>query len=199
MVTNFLFKARDGQTPLPKELQKDLKIKNIQTLGELDQFEEENIAEGIFWLERSKLPPLNYSFIIKLHRKLFGNVWKWAGQIRNHELNNPDFTRPQQIRTELSKLISDSEFWFSFNTYPKNEIIARIHERLLTIHPFANGNGRWSRILTEYICLYYKIDTPTWNERNKKSPKKRRSQYIEAIELARYKKQYKNLAEIIFN
>ena len=53
-MSDFLFKDRDGQTPLPPELQKGLKIKTIQTIGELDEYEEDNIAKGLSWLARQK-------------------------------------------------------------------------------------------------------------------------------------------------
>ncbi|MBI2602130.1 MAG: hypothetical protein HYW48_03660 [Deltaproteobacteria bacterium] len=60
MVTeNFFFKDRDGQTPLPNELQKGLKIKTIQTMGELDEHEEANIVKGLSWLMRQKGDPRN--------------------------------------------------------------------------------------------------------------------------------------------
>lgn len=36
-MNSFLFKDRDGQTPLPIELQKGLKVKFIQTIGERDE------------------------------------------------------------------------------------------------------------------------------------------------------------------
>lgn len=197
-MSNFLFKERDGQTPLSPELQKGLRPKNIQTIGELDEYEEQNIAEGLVWLDDSSADSLDYSFWINLHKKLFGDVWNWAGQIRTHELSNHDFLLPHNIRTELMKLIGDAEFWFKHNTYSQKEIIARIHEKLLTIHPFANGNGRWGRILTEYICKKHEIDTPTWNIKSKDEPKKRRKEYIEAVEIARHKKQYQKLIETIF-
>ena len=96
------------------------------------------------------------------------------------------------------KLIGDAKYWLEYNTYPKKEIIARLHERLLTIHPFANGNGRWSRVLIEYICKQYKIETPSWNIKSKNNLENRRKEYIEAVELARHKKDYQNLLEVIF-
>lgn len=196
---NFLFKVRDGQTPLPNDLQKGLKPKNVQTMSELDEYEENNIAQGLAWLESCSEDPFDYTFWINLHKKLFGKVWKWAGQIRLHDLNNPDFLLPHQIRTGLSQLIGDGKYWFEHKTYSEKEIIARIHEKLLTIHPFANGNGRWSRILTEYICQKNNIQTPTWNERRKDRPEQRRKEYIEAVELARHKKLFNNLIDVIFS
>jgi Fic-DOC domain mobile mystery protein B len=197
-VNNFLFKDRDGQTSLPQELRKGLIPKNIQTVGELDEYEEQNIAEGIIWLEGINEKCLDYTFWSKLHKKLFKDVWEWAGKIRQHELNNPDFLLPAQIRTELMKLIKNSGYWIEHKTYPEKEIIARLHERLLTIHPFANGNGRWSRILTEYICKKNQIQIPTWNVKLKNDSKERRQEYIRAIEKARHNKEFGILIDQIF-
>jgi Fic-DOC domain mobile mystery protein B len=197
-VKDFLFKDRGGQTPLPPELQKGLISKNVQTIGELDEYEEQNIAEGMVWLEDSNANSLDYSFWLRLHKKLFGNVWNWAGEIRSHDLGNADFLYPEKVRPALMQLIGDAEYWFKNDTYPKKETIARIHEKLLTIHPFANGNGRWSRILTEYICKQNKIDIPKWNLKSKDDPQKRRKEYIEAVELARHKRQFLKLIRVIF-
>lgn len=197
-MTNFLFKDRDGQTPLPLELKNGLKLKNIQTISELDLYEEQNIAEGLVWLESKELDSLDYSFWLNLHRKLFGTIWDWAGKIRIHELQNSDFSLSHNIRTELVKLNADAKYWFEHDTYPKNEIITRIHEKFLTIHPFTNGNGRWSRILTEYICRTRGINKPTWNIKSKKDPQLRRREYIDALEIARHQKLYKKLIRVIF-
>ena len=198
-MNDFLFKARDGQTPLPKELRKGLKPKNVQTMGELDEYEEQNIAEGLIWLESSSRKCLDYIFWCELHKKLLSDVWEWAGEIRKHELSNPDFLHPKNIRTELMKLIRDLEFWFENKTYPEQEIIARLHEKLLTIHPFANGNGRWSRILTEYICKDKRITIPTWNNKLKDDPIRRRQEYIKAVEEARHNKNFELLINNIFS
>lgn len=198
-MNSFLFKDRDGQTPLPQELQKGLKLKMVQTMGELDEYEEQNIAEGLAWLDRVEADCLDYGLWLKLHRKLFGDVWSWAGKIRDHDLNNPDFLQPLLIRVEMKKLIDNARFWFEKHTYPEKETLARIHERVLTIHPFANGNGRWSRILSEYICKRKKLEPPLWNLKLKNNPENRRRKYIEAVEEARQNKNYSTLADIIFS
>lgn len=48
---HFYFRDRNGQTPLPDELKKGLIPKHAQTIEELDEYEEANIAEGLNWLE----------------------------------------------------------------------------------------------------------------------------------------------------
>ncbi|MBK9324739.1 MAG: hypothetical protein IPM97_17630 [Bdellovibrionaceae bacterium] len=64
-MSNFLFKDRDGQTPLPSELQSGLKFKHIQNMGELDEYEEKNIAEGLAWLESCNEEYGTYNFLEK--------------------------------------------------------------------------------------------------------------------------------------
>lgn len=197
---NFYFKERDGQTPLPDFLQNGLKPKHIQTTGELDEYEEANIARGIVWLEgRVHRNFLKYEFWLQLHSKLFSDVWKWAGKVRENELDNPYFNLPHQIWASIRKLENDIEFWLKEKPFSEQNITARIHERLLTIHPSANGNGRFSRILVEYICQSLNWKIPTWGFALKDHPAQRRAEYIEALNQVRETKNYDRLENFIFS
>ncbi|MBT4792018.1 MAG: hypothetical protein HON90_10640 [Halobacteriovoraceae bacterium] len=40
---------------------------------------------------------LDYSFWLSTHKKLLGDVWVWAGHIRSHKLDNPDFSESHKI------------------------------------------------------------------------------------------------------
>lgn len=199
MVNHFLFKDRDGQTKLPEELYRGLKIKTIQTMGELDEWEENNIVKGLLWLAEQKDDPKKYQFWLKLHRKLFEKVWSWAGKIRQHELDNPDFCHPYKIWPELYGLEQDLKAWFTLNSYPTNNIMARFHERIETIHPFANGNGRFGRIITEQICMVQQIEKPTWGTKFSQDPVERRKRYIDALTTARRNFNYMPLVEFMFS
>lgn len=197
-MSDFLFKDRDGQTPLPLELQKGLKIRTIQTVGELDEHEEDNIAKGLGWLAKQKANPCKYDFWLKLHKKLFENVWTWAGKIRTHELANPDFKLPHDIWPELYQLEKDLDFWITTQSFSHQELAARFHERIETIHPFANGNGRFGRIITEQICRFHQCDIPTWGRKLQSNPEKRRKTYIAALTKARRDGDYSELVAMMF-
>lgn len=192
-MSGYLFKDRDGQTPLPVDLRKGLKKKSVSNMGELDEFEEANIAKGLLWLDKCSDDPLDYQFWIKLHKKLFNDVWSWAGEIRDHELANPDFKMPYEIWPEFKQLIDDIKFWLKKDTYPFKEITARFHERIETIHPFANGNGRFGRILVEYFCRFHEEQLPTWGHSRRSNPEERRRKYIESLDTARHSRKYEDL------
>lgn len=198
-MSNFLFKDRDGQTPLPSELQSGLKFKHIQNMGELDEYEEKNIAEGLAWLESCNEEYGTYNFWRKLHKKLFGDVWTWAGEIRDHELANPYFYKPHQIWPSFKKLEDDLKYWLDKKEIPFQEIAARFHEKIETIHPFANGNGRFGRILVEYFCRKENEQIPTWGAVFKNDPKMRRQRYIEALDHVRQKGSYELLIKFMFS
>lgn len=168
-------------------------------MGELDEYEEDNIAKGLIWLAKQKGDPKKYLFWLKLHKKLFENVWSWAGTIRPHELNNPDFCNPRDIWPRLYQLEQDLNAWLDFNSYAKDYIVARFHCRILTIHPFANGNGRFSRILAEQICSHLQIQKPTWGVQFIHNPAERRKKYIEALVTGRRKLDYTFLIHFMFS
>lgn len=201
MVTKFLFKDRDGRTPLPEEFKKDLQPEyaHLELGGELDEAEEDNIVDGLIWLEDQLEDPKDWMFWERLHNKLFNKVWKWAGRFRKHELMNDDFNHPGYIQENIKKLEGDLKYWLSAKSkMDRKEAIARFHERLLTIHPFSNGNGRTSRILAEHICKYEGIPIPTWGSQLRHDTKKHRAVYIDAVEKARHKLDFRDLIKFMF-
>ncbi len=92
--------------------------------------EESNNVDGLVWLEDYKGAYIDWMFWEKLHEKLFGKVWKWAGKFRQHELQNDEFNHPGSIKQNIKKLEGDLKYWIekgSFND--SREVIARFHER----------------------------------------------------------------------
>jgi Fic-DOC domain mobile mystery protein B len=201
MVGRFLFKDRDGRTPLPDEWREDLvpTLKHIKMVAELDEIEEENIIEGLIWLDDCSDAGMDWMFWFKLHKKMFQNVWKWAGKFRNRELANDDFNHPGHIKQNIKRLEGDLKFWLSDEAkMRKEEAMARFHEAMLTIHPFSNGNGRTTRILTEYICKRSGIAVPTWGHGIRSNAKVHRQIYINSVLKARRDKDFSDLIKFMF-
>lgn len=142
----------DGQTPLAEEEKEDLRIATITTRGELDEFEQQNIERAIKWTMGRKFRTeqiLSEAFVKRLHQKMYGEVWAWAGEFR--KTNKNIGVDRCQVPTELRKLLGDCKFWIEKGIYPPDEIAVRFKHRIVQIHCFSNGNGRHSRMMGDLI------------------------------------------------
>lgn len=178
------FEYPDGATPLdPNEID-GLKLKHITKRAELDRWEQVNIQDAISWLERRrKSNILNEAFICQLHEKMFGKVWKWAGEFRRTEKNiGVSWVR---IPTELKMLLDDVNYWIENKTYPADEIAYRFHHKLVWIHLFPNGNGRHARMMADLLLEeMLEVEQFSWGSQNLTDAIDTRRKYIEALRKA---------------
>ena len=176
----------DGQTPLSEEELQGLKIQSITTREELDEFEQLNIEKAIQWTIGKKMKPedlLSEKFIKDLHRRMYGEVWKWAGTFRNSEKNLG--IKPFLIPIQLKQLLDDAAFWYENKTYPPDEMAIRFKHELVSIHCFPNGNGRHSRLMADLIMQkLYSEPFLTWGSSNLVKANDKRKAYIKAIKMA---------------
>lgn len=175
----------DGVTPLDPDELDGLKFKHVATRGELDQLEQACITEGLKWLNKQKNPDvLSEAFVLELHKRLFGSVWKWAGTFRRTEKNIG--VDPIQIAIQLRQLLDDAKYWIEHDTYSPKELAARFHHKLVFIHPFPNGNGRHARIMADAV-LTKLLNEPAMDWAGgyrQEAMNKRRNQYIAALRAA---------------
>jgi Fic-DOC domain mobile mystery protein B len=180
------FQYVDGQTPLSEGEKEGLLIKSITTRGELDELEQLNIEKAVEWTLNNKFVKekiLSEEFIKTVHKKMFGDVWKWAGTFRKSERNiGVDWIN---IGVELRILLDDTKFWIKNKTYHPVEIAIRFKHRLVNIHCFPNGNGRHSRLMADIIIeSVFGREVFTWNNSNLVKPDNARKEYIDSIRKA---------------
>ena len=60
------------------------------------------------------------------------------------------------ISTEMRMCLDAARYWRERGTFGLLEATARLHHKLVWTHPFANGNGRWARIIADAFLA--KID-----------------------------------------
>lgn len=174
----------EGVTPLDPDEMAGLKFNHITTKGQLDELEQANIVEGMLWLNRNKREDiLTIDFALALHKILFGQVWGWAGAFRLTEKNIG--IDPCQISVSLRNLLDDLGAWIEFDTYPPYEAILRFHHLLVKIHPFPNGNGRFSRIYADVVTKkYFGVEPINWGGRDLDNMTQTRKDYISALRAA---------------
>lgn len=175
-----------GQTPLEEEELADLKLSTISTRSELDEFEQLNIEKAVYWTYRNSFSAaevLREEFLRKLHMLMFGEVWKWAGKYR---LSNKNIGVDKlHIPIEVKKLVDDATDWIDNKTYQADEIAIRFKHRLVSIHPFPNGNGRHARLVAD--ILVHKVLGKawfTWGSASLSRPGIVRKRYISSLQQA---------------
>jgi Fic-DOC domain mobile mystery protein B len=177
----------DGATLLDEDEREGLRFRHIETRAELDRMEQANIVDGLRWLSRQKKPDvLTESFALALHKRLFGDVWRWAGRFRSTEKNIG--VAPHQIAMQLRGLLDNTRYQADHAVYPPLELALRFHHRLVQIHPFPNGNGRHARIMTDAL-LRFRLQRPpiAWEGReaqNLQGAGEHRAAYIQALRAA---------------
>lgn len=176
----------DGQTPLDEDEKEGLLITSITTRGELDEFEQKNIEQAVQWtMERSFRAEVIFTeaFTQMVHRKMYADVWLWAGEFRRTNKNIG--TDKWQINGELKCLLDDALYWQENKIYPPDEIAIRFKHRLVSIHCFPNGNGRHSRLMADIIIeKIYKLPVFSWGAANLTLESDARKQYLLSVKAA---------------
>ena len=178
-----IFEADDNSTPLTAEEKNGLKLKWITLRSELNEAEARNIAQAQLWLGSNKKKDVcSDTFLRKLHKKMFCDVWIWAGEYRTTERNIG--VAPYQIPMKLMQLFDDLNFWIDNKTYSNHEIAVRLHHKLVQIHPFPNGNGRVSRLMADLVLQKLGGKTLYWGDTNLVDVSEVRRKYIDALRKA---------------
>ena len=178
-----LFPEEDGNTPLTAEERLGLIPSYITLRQELNEIEQINITEGERWAFARPRDILDEGFLRELHRRMFGQVWKWAGgysRENNRRIGSDSF----MIAMDLRGLLGDARYWRDNGTYSPDEIALRFHHRLTQIHPFPNGNGRFSRLAADLLVARMREPRFTWGRTNLIDPGEARRRYIDALRAA---------------
>ncbi len=172
----------DASTALPPEEREDLIPSYITLRSELNEAEQANILEAEEWTFSRKRDVLSERFLLVLHKRMFGNVWRWAGKYRRTERNIG--VDPYRISQDLRLLIDDCRYWIEHGVYATDEIGARFHHRLVWVHPFPNGNGRHARMATDLLLVMLGQPRFSWGRVNLVNASETRKTYVAALRAA---------------
>lgn len=156
----------------------------MATRADLNQVEFENITKAIPWAQQQARSlgtegVLDYGFMLTLHHRMFGDVWTWAGTLRRRVTNVG--VEPFLIATQSQLLLDDATFWHTQGVFGSDELAARIHCRLVGIHPFRNGNGRCTRMMADLYLVSIGAEPFPWGGANLDIAGSSRAAYIAAL------------------
>jgi Fic-DOC domain mobile mystery protein B len=158
----------------------------VHHIHDLNRVEAENIIDAQRkYLASSIDNPKNWFCISNLkdiHRAMFGNVWRWAGSYRQSPTSIG--IKPNLIPSHLAEFCFEVISWLE---HPVEltfvEMAAKIHHRLVWIHPFENGNGRFARLVADRFLASFRCQYPLWpNQLNQNGTM--RNDYIQTLKNA---------------
>lgn len=189
-MTGGIFEESAGATPLDPDSARGLIPTWIATRSDLNVAEQENILSAMQWafVERGRWTPdglLDEDIMRDLHRRMFGEVWRWAGDYRCAPTNIG--VPVHAIGRDVRNLLADVRAQLTDETRPwsDGEIAVRFHHRLVSIHPFANGNGRHARFAADLLVVSLGRPRFTWGDgRDMQASQPTRERYLEALRAA---------------
>ncbi|MFI5035413.1 MAG: mobile mystery protein B [Acidimicrobiales bacterium] len=172
----------DGHTKLSEEDRKGLKPAYIATRGELYEAEQRNIASALLKASPGVPQLLDDSYLRRLHKSMFEDVWAWAGTYRRRETNLG--IDPLEIAVSVKNLLEDTRVWVDESVFEADELAIQFHHRLVLIHPFPNGNGRHGRIAADFLIAAIGSAKFSWGSGLGLDTQALREAYLRALRLA---------------
>jgi fido (protein-threonine AMPylation protein) len=91
-------------------------------------------------------------FIRELHQRLYGDIWTWAGKYRHREINIG--IAPDQVAVVLHVSMGNLAYrWHHTQGLTPRLLGIAAHAETVHIHPFADGNGRTTRLLADLLFV----------------------------------------------
>lgn len=132
-----------------------------------DEHEMEALESGLLLMLYEKVfiasPPLtelSFTRICEWHRQWLGNVYGWAGHVRNANLAKGSFQFAAADRIPLLSHRFERQYLSRFSELPSlakpalARYLAESHVEFILIHPFREGNGRLSRLLIDVMSVH---------------------------------------------
>jgi len=148
--------AIEGNTLSLRETQ--LVIREGLTIGGkslIEHLEAKNHPKAIEYVEGLTNRSLEESNILKVHEMIFSGILENAGNYRNAQvyIEGSDYMPPPAF--EVPTLVKELLEWLTTNPEELRpiETAAVFHYKLVSLHPFDDGNGRVARLLMNLLLL----------------------------------------------
>jgi len=143
---------------------------------------------------------LSFQLVLYWHKKLLENK-EIAGKIRKHQITISGSKFMPPFPAEVDLLLREFFKWYNKNKDKMHsvELAALAHLKFVTIHPFADGNGRISRLIMNFILnkknhpmldIHYEGRTSYYNALERSQTKKQENIFVQWL-FKRYIKENK--------
>ena len=152
----------------------------IVTRDDLNRAERANIAKGLRWARRGRFNVLDPDDLLTLHKRMYGDVWRWAGKPRQSEKNigRGDWWA---LREHLHHLLGNIRAQVDDAARDPDQIAIDFHHQLVAIHVFPNGNGRHARLAADLLAERLGRPVFSWGRTDLVNVGDARAAYVAAL------------------
>lgn len=180
-------RSESGDTPLDPDEAEGLVPGHLHTQSQLNQWEALNVAKASRWASRrSGQDWLSTAALKDMHRRMFGQTWRWAGTYRSSDKNISPY-HWTQVPELIENLVANTRVRYESSDQSPgslDDIAMRFHHTLVHIHPWPNGNGRHGRLATDLLLRTWGRPPFTWGGRADVSDGELRTRYLTALRRA---------------
>jgi cell filamentation protein len=129
----------------------------LGTTGDLEAAEREITHAALIFLKESPVPPsYDLRHLCAVHRRIFGDIYDWAGQLRTVAIAKGTwFCLPQYIESAAADVFRALHDENLLRGLPRDAFTERLTYYLgevNAVHPFREGNGRAQRAFFEQLA-----------------------------------------------
>ena len=129
----------------------------LRTAGELEAAEREITHAALIFLKESPVPSTyDLSHLCAIHRRIFGDIYDWAGQLRTVAIAKGSwFCLPQYIESssaEIFRALHGENLLRGLSRDAFTDRLTYYLGEVNAVHPFREGNGRAQRAFFEQLA-----------------------------------------------
>jgi cell filamentation protein len=129
----------------------------LSTVAELEAAEREITHASLILLREAPVrPAYDLARLCEVHRRIFGDIYDWAGQVRTVAIaKGTMFCLPQYIEpaaTEIFRQLRSENFLRGLERDPFIDRLTYYLGEVNAVHPFREGNGRTQRAFFEQLA-----------------------------------------------
>ena len=137
----------------------DILINKLNITNDEDLFnaERELVSLRIYELNEKPLRGnFDFQYLKSIHKYLFQDVYRWAGDIRNCNIAKQDLfclaDHIESYSTDVFDKLKKEKYFVDYDNETTLERLIELFADINALHPFREGNGRSQRIFIESLA-----------------------------------------------
>ena len=137
----------------------DVLINKLNITNDEDLFDAERELVSLRTYELNEYPlkgNFDFNYLKDIHKYLFQDVYRWAGDIRTCNIAKQDlFCLTEHIESfgnEIFNELKKEKYFFEYDSETVLDKLVELFADINALHPFREGNGRSQRVFIESLA-----------------------------------------------